>query len=85
MHGMKLDSSYLRTQTSRSEVELRIDFLSAPSRFREDWERLLSKMKRGDELWNFSPPDDRPATFQLWGVALARNGEVISTLLEALD
>ncbi len=86
---MKLDAAYLTTQTSREEVESRIDFASAPTEFGSDWERLLAKMQPGDEFWCFEPPEDKPHLiekyYRVWGVALVREGKVISTLLEALD
>lgn len=87
--SMEIDHSYLTNETTRKEVENRIDFANAPEDFRQDWERLLDKMLPGDRLWNFEPP---PAAmrgvselYRFWGVALMRNGRVVSTLIEAVD
>jgi hypothetical protein len=80
---MDVDSSYLKSKTTRQEVESRFDFATAPDHFREDWERLLSRFQPGDEFWSFEPPTNN--VISLWGVALVRSGKVISTLIEAVD
>jgi hypothetical protein len=49
----------------------------------DDWERLKAKMNDGDELWYFEPPNRN--VIQLWGLALVRNGTVISTVITAVD
>jgi hypothetical protein len=74
---VEIDSSYLTTKTSREEVERRFDFASAADEFREDWERLLSKVEPGDEYWNFEPPPEAMKgrigkLYRIWGVALVR-------------
>ncbi len=79
---VELDRSYLTTRTTRNDVEKRIDFDSATQEFSDDWSRLVAKMEPGDELWNFEPP---PNDIRLWGVALVRDGLVISTLIEGVD
>ena len=48
----------------------------------DDWERLAAKMRPGDELWYFAPPSR--SVMQLWGLALVRGGEVISTVITEL-
>lgn len=78
---MKLDGSYLKRSSSFEEVERRCDFRNAAPEFREDWERLKAKSMPGDELWDFEPP---PGSIRMWGVALVRAGEVVSTLIEAV-
>ncbi len=45
----------------------------------DDWLRLFAKRSDGDELWCFAPPDHE--AIQLWGVALVRDGRVISTVI----
>jgi hypothetical protein len=82
---MELDPSYLTSQTDRAEVERRINFANAPAEFVSDWNRLLEKMQPGDELWNFAPPSRSLEYWQHWGVALVRGGNVVSTLVEAIN
>ena len=60
----------------------RYDLNSCHPDFKADWERLLAKRQSGDELWLFEPPKGE---IQLWGIALVRNGQVISTLIEAVS
>lgn len=79
---MELDASYLKQRIALEAVEAQYDFRNSPSDFREDWERLLAKRQDGDELWTFEPP---PRSMRFWGIALVRNGRVISTLIEAVD
>ena len=45
----------------------------------DDWERLTAKMQPGDELWYFAPPSR--SVMQLWGVALVRDSQVVSTVI----
>jgi hypothetical protein len=78
---MKLPTSYLTEQVTQAEVEAEHDFKSSPAEFREDWDRLIRKRQTGDELWRFAPP---PGAVEVRGVALVRDGEVISTLVEAV-
>jgi hypothetical protein len=59
----------------------RYDFGSCHPDFRADWDRLLAKRRKRDELWLFAPPKGR---IKVWGVALVRKGLVISTLVEAV-
>lgn len=49
----------------------------------DDWQRLLAKRRDGDELWYFEPPSRE--VIQLWGVALVRDGRIISTVITAVD
>jgi hypothetical protein len=49
----------------------------------DDWERLKAKMRPGDELWYFAPPNKR--VMQFWGLALVRDGQVVSTVITAVD
>jgi hypothetical protein len=78
---MQLPREYLTERVTLEEVLAGHDFHMCPADFREDWERLLSKRADGDELWRFAPPPD---AMELWGIALVRDGEIISTLLEAV-
>lgn len=48
----------------------------------DDWERLKAKMQPQDELWYFEPPSRR--TMQIRGLALVRNGEIISKVVLAV-
>jgi hypothetical protein len=78
---MKLPSTYLTERVTLEMVLAEHDFPSCPPEFRADWERLLSKRKAGDELWRFVPA---PGHIQITGIALVRDGEVISTLVESV-
>jgi hypothetical protein len=49
----------------------------------DDWKRLKAKMQSGDELWYFAPPNK--SVMQLWGLALVRGSQVISTVITAVD
>lgn len=49
---------------------------------KDDWQRLLDKRRDGDQLWTFEPP---PRSFRVWGIALVRDGQVISTVITAVD
>ncbi len=49
---------------------------------KDDWERLKAKMHEGDELWYFEPPSK--TMIQLWGLALVREQEVVSTVILAV-
>ena len=81
---MKLDRRYLTKRTTVDEIKRRINFKTAPPEFQDDWDRLLKKIQPGDELWEFAPPND-PLAYQVWGIALVRHGEMISTLIEAVS
>jgi hypothetical protein len=78
---MELSSSYLKEKTTVEVVRGRYDFDSCEPHFRADWERLLSKKRDGDELWLLEPPKE---ALELWGIALVRDGRVVSTLIEAV-
>jgi hypothetical protein len=78
---MKLDSSYLKKQTSLAAVRRRYNFASCDPSFKADWERLLAKRKAGDELWVVKPPK---GAIEVRGIALVRKDRVISTLVEAV-
>jgi hypothetical protein len=78
---MKLPTSYLTEQVTQAEIEAEHDFKSSAAEFRDDWDRLIRKRQTGDELWRFAPP---PGTVDVRGVALVRDGEVVSTLVEAV-
>jgi hypothetical protein len=78
---MQIPKRYLTVPTSVVEVQAQFDFANCHPDFRADWERLLSKMQDGDKLWRFEPPANE---HEIWGIALVRNGEVVSTLIEAV-
>jgi hypothetical protein len=78
---MKLPSSYLQEMVSLEDVVREHDFESCHPDFRADWERLLRKREPGDELWRFGPPR---GGIDVCGIALVRDGEVISTLVESV-
>lgn len=78
---MKLPPAYLTERVAVETVLAEHNFESCDPSFRADWERLLSKKAAGDELWRFAPP---PGHIEVWGIALVRGGEVISTLVESV-
>lgn len=79
---MELPASYLETRTTFDEVLADHVFngILAGSVW-DDWERLTAKAHDGDELWHFEPP---PGAIEVWGIALVRNGKVISTAITAV-
>jgi|RhiMetdeSRZDD1v2_1073273.scaffolds.fasta_scaffold534308_1 hypothetical protein len=79
---MILSRDYLMERVTVEDVLETYDFDTCHPEFRADWERLLSKKIDGDDLYNFAPP---PRRLQVWGVALVRRGEVISTLVECVS
>lgn len=78
---VRLPSDHLTERVTLDEVLSVYDFGDCHPEFREDWERLLAKRLDGDELWRFAPP---PGEIEVFGIALVRQGEVISTLVEAV-
>ena len=84
MVGMEGIEEYLTTPTTIEEVLAEHTYEGVPfGSINDDWQRLLAKMQPGDELWNFEPPDEK--VISLWGIALVRNGKVISTVITAVD
>jgi hypothetical protein len=84
----------------RQLMELPLAYLTEPTNFEQaaadnahnggpfghaedDWRRLLAKRHDGDELWNFAPPSR--TAMQVWGVALVRDGRIVSTVITAVD
>lgn len=50
------------------------------------WQALLAKMEAGDELWEFSsPPEMWQRLMGMAGVALVRNGDVVDSIVTALN
>lgn len=78
---MRLPPAYLTERVTMEDVIAEHDFEASHPDFRADWERLLSKRTEGDELWRFAPP---PGQIEVWGIALVRRGEVVSTLVESV-
>ena len=78
---MKLGRGYLNKRISIAAILRRYDFVTCHPDFRADWERLIAKRQKGDELWLFAPPK---GSIKILGVALVRKGRVISTLVEAV-
>ena len=63
---MELPAAYLRSKTTIDEVLVEHTIDGVPvGAINDDWLRLLEKMREGDELWNFSAPDD-PHAIRLW-------------------
>jgi len=79
---MELPTTYLKTKLTLEDVLAENRFESCARGYRDDWERLLAKMMPGDDLWRFEPPE---GAVRVWGVALVRNGRVISTLVDGVD
>jgi hypothetical protein len=80
---MELPSSYLSRQTSYEDA-IR-DNMYEGREFgyaNDDWERLKAKIQPSDEFWYFEPPS--PSALQFWGVALVRDGKIVSTVLTSL-
>ena len=80
---MELDPSYLTRRTTYEDAVR--DNMFEGREFghcNDDWERLKAKMRPGDEFWYFEPPSKK--VWQLWGLALVRDGRVISTVITAL-
>jgi hypothetical protein len=78
---MKIPQEWLKERVALEQLLAEHDFDSCYPSFRADWERLLSKKQDRDELWRFGPP---PRGIFVRGVALARDGEIISSLVEAV-
>ncbi|MGE5193328.1 MAG: hypothetical protein ACM3U2_12605 [Deltaproteobacteria bacterium] len=78
---MQLPKAYLTDRVTLEQVLAEYDFGSCNAEFRADWERLLSKRAAGDEFWRFAPP---PGHLEVWGIALVRDGKVISTLVDSV-
>ncbi len=81
-YRMNLPLTYLTERITLEEVLAEYDFQTCHPEFKADWERLLSKRTASDELWRIAPP---PRSIQVTGIALVRNGEVISTLVESVS
>ena len=79
---MKLPPAYLTELVTLDAVLAEYDFQTCHPDFRADWERLLAKWTPSDELWRFAPP---PGHIEVYGIALVRDGEVISTLVESVS
>jgi hypothetical protein len=78
---MKLPSAYLTERVTLDDVLAEQDFSNCHPDFRADWERLMNKRVEGDELWRFAPPS---GYIEVFGIALVRGGEIISTLVESV-
>jgi hypothetical protein len=78
---MKLPTAYLTERVTLQDVLAEHNFRTCHPDFRADWERLLSKRAASDELWRFAPP---PGHIEVTGIALVRDGEVVSTLVESV-
>ena len=78
---MKLPAAYLTERVTLQQVLADFDFQACHPDFRADWERFLSKRTPSDELWRFAPP---PGHIQVTGIALVRDGEILSTLVESV-
>jgi hypothetical protein len=79
---MNFPTSYLRERVTLNQVLAENDFNAAAPDYREDWERLLTKMRPGDELWRMEPPKN---AIRIWGIALVRDGTIVSTLIQEVD
>ncbi len=80
---VQLDKSYLTRKATLDQAVRENTHDGVPfGHANDDWQRLVAKMRSGDELWYFEPPSRD--VMQLWGVALVRDGQVISTVITAL-
>ncbi len=81
---MELPLAYLTEQTTFERAAAENVFEGKPfGHANDDWLRLLTKRREGDELWHFAPPN--PHAIQLWGLALVRGSQVVSTVITAVD
>jgi hypothetical protein len=81
---MELSRDYLTNQTTFEQAVQENTVDGIPFGFiNDDWERLLANRREGDELWEFGPPNHN--SIQLWGFALVRGGNVVSTVITAVD
>ncbi|HEY2155768.1 MAG TPA: hypothetical protein VGH33_09060 [Isosphaeraceae bacterium] len=81
---MELPRFYLTERTTFDEAAAEYEHDGRPfGHVHDDWLRLLAKRRDGDELWHFAPPHRH--AMRVWGVALARDGRVISTVIAAVD
>ena len=81
---MQLPPDYLTERTSYEQAVADNMHDGKPfGHANDDWERLRAKMQPGDELWYFAPPSSK--VMQLWGLALVRSGQVVSTVITAVD
>lgn len=81
---MQIPLDYLTEQTTYEEAVANNLWNGKPfGGCNDDWERLKAKMQPGDELWYFAPPSK--SVMQFWGLALLRAGQVISTVIMAVD
>lgn len=81
---MELPLSYLTEPTTFERAAAENAYDGRPfGHAEDDWQRLLAKRRDGDELWNFAPPNRE--VIQVCGVALLRDGPVISTVITAID
>ena len=80
--NMELPASYLKEPITQQAVETLYNFSETDADVQEEWRRLLEKRRDGDELWTF---EASPGQIRIWGIALLRNGQVISTLVQAVD
>ena len=81
---MELPVSYLTELTTLEQAIADNEYDGRPFGYAEDdWRRLLAKMRDGDELRNFAPPNR--GVIQILGMALVRYVRVISTVITAVD
>jgi len=81
---MELPLSYLSTRVTVEQAVSENTYDGRPfGSAEDDWLKLLAEHREGDELWNFEPPSRD--VIQVWGVALVRDGRVISTVITAVD
>ena len=76
---MTLPPEYFIERVTAEDVGAGFDFGACHPGFRADWERLLSQRVDGDDLWRFASP---PGHLKVSGIALVRDGEVVSTFVE---
>jgi hypothetical protein len=81
---VNLPVSYLTEQVTLEEAVAENFVDGLPFGFaNDDWQRLLGKYQEGDEFWRFKPPNDK--AFRVWGIALVRSGQIVSTAITAVD
>jgi hypothetical protein len=89
-----MDKNWLQRRVTVEEAEQqnmilddRLGRKAVPFGFmNEKWKAFIAQMVEGDQLWEFiSPPDTWQNLCGRQGIAIVRNGEVLSTLVTEMN